>query len=127
LLAEHLRARFAAELGLSGGGFEPEALERLRRHGWPGNVRELKNTVERAVLSARDSLVRVADLGLDAAAAGGSVGDLEHLTLEAAERVLILRALERCGGNRSQAARELGLNRATLHKKLKAWQETPRA
>jgi two-component system response regulator HydG len=41
--------------------------------------------------------------------------------------VLILRALERCGGNRSQAARELGLNRATLHKKLKAWQETPRA
>jgi two-component system response regulator HydG len=71
--------------------------------------------------------VRVADLGLDAAAAGGSVGDLEHLTLEAAERVLILRALERCGGNRSQAARELGLNRATLHKKLKAWQETPRA
>ena len=127
LLAEHLRARFAAELGLSGGGFEPEALERLRRHGWPGNVRELKNTVERAVLSARDSLVRVADLGLDAAAAGGSVGDLEHLTLEAAERVLILRALERCGGNRSQAARELGLNRATLHKKLKAWQETPGA
>ena len=123
LLAEHLRARFAAELGLVGGGFEPEALDRLRRHGWPGNVRELKNTVERAVLAARDALIRVADLGLEGAAVGGSTGDLEHLTLEAAERVLILRALERCAGNRSQAARELGLNRATLYKKLKAWQD----
>ncbi|MEY2747536.1 MAG: hypothetical protein RL112_2578 [Planctomycetota bacterium] len=125
LLAEHLRARFAAELGLAGGGFEPEALDRLRRHGWPGNVRELKNTVERAVLAARDARIRVADLGLDGVVVGGSTGDLEHLTLEAAERVLILRALERCGGNRSQAARELGLNRATLYKKLKAWQDGP--
>ena len=126
LLAEHLRARFAAELGVDNPGFEPEALERLRAHDWPGNVRELKNTVERALLNARESRIAVADLGLGGGSPGSpAAGALEGLTLEAAERVLIERALERCKGNRSQAARELGLNRATLYKKLRAWGAAP--
>jgi two-component system response regulator HydG len=121
LLAEHMRARFAAELGLDSPGFEAEALEQLRAHAWPGNVRELKNTVERALLHAREGYITANDLGLVAGDGALSAGALEGLTLEAAERVLIERALERCGGNRSQAARELGVNRVTLYKKLRAW------
>jgi DNA-binding NtrC family response regulator len=121
LLAEHMRARFAAELGLDSPGFEAEALEQLRAHAWPGNVRELKNTVERALLHAREGYITANDLGLVAGDGTLSAGALEGLTLEAAERVLIERALERCGGNRSQAARELGVNRVTLYKKLRAW------
>jgi two-component system response regulator HydG len=121
LLAEHMRARFAAELGLDSPGFEAEALEQLRAHAWPGNVRELKNTVERALLHAREGYITANDLGLVAGDGALGAGALEGLTLEAAERVLIERALERCGGNRSQAARELGVNRVTLYKKLRAW------
>jgi len=84
-------------------------MQQLLEHSWPGNVRELDHSIERAVLMAQGPQVRAADLALRAGAAGsagtGGAPRLEEMTLEDVERVLIEKALERYGGNVSQAAR----------------------
>jgi len=114
-LAEHLLRRYAARYRKALAGFEPEALEALEGHAWPGNVRELDHTLERAVLMAQGPLVRGVDLGLRG---GGPATRLEDLPLEEVERVLIRKALERHGGNVSQAAKALGLSRSALYRRL---------
>jgi DNA-binding NtrC family response regulator len=114
-LAEHLLRRYAARYRKALAGFEPEALEALEGHAWPGNVRELDHTLERAVLMAHGPLVRGSDLGLRG---GGPAARLEDLPLEEVERVLIRKALERYGGNVSQAAKALGLSRSALYRRL---------
>jgi DNA-binding NtrC family response regulator len=114
-LAEHFLARYVARYRKAMAGFEPEAIAALEAHPWPGNVRELDHTLERAVLMAQGPLVRAGDLGLR-----GSPGParLEELPLEEVERLLIRKALERHGGNVSQAAKALGLSRSALYRRL---------
>jgi DNA-binding NtrC family response regulator len=114
-LAEHFLRRYAARYRKALAGFEPEALQALASHAWPGNVRELDHALERAVLMAPGPLVRSADLGLRG---GGAAARLEDLPLEEVERVLIRTALERHGGNVSQAAKALGLSRSALYRRL---------
>jgi DNA-binding NtrC family response regulator len=97
-------------------GFEDAALESLLTHPWPGNVRELDHAVERAVLMAREPLVRAGDLALKPSDSRGP--ELDQLTLDEAERVLIQRALKKCDGNVSEAARLLGLSRSALYRRL---------
>lgn len=95
-------------------------------HRWPGNVRELENAVTRAAAIAESESIEVEDLPETVrAAVAPRVGatptgplPLEECTLEEAERWLILRALERCGGNKRTAARQLNLSLATLYRKL---------
>jgi DNA-binding NtrC family response regulator len=113
-LAEHILARDAVRYRKALTGFDPEALRALETHPWPGNVRELDHTLERAALMAPGPLVRAADLGLRA----GTPARLEDLPLEEVERVLIRKALERHGGNVSQAAKALGLSRSALYRRL---------
>jgi DNA-binding NtrC family response regulator len=96
--------------------FAPDALEALVRHPWRGNVRELEHAVERAVLLASGEEIGPADLFLGATAQGPAL--LERMTLDDAERHLIQRALARCGGNVSEAARELGVSRSALYRRL---------
>ncbi len=96
--------------------FSPEALEALVRHPWRGNVRELEHAVERAVLLAPGEEIGPADLLLAAATQGPAL--LERMTLDDAERHLIQRALSRCDGNVSEAARELGVSRSALYRRL---------
>jgi DNA-binding NtrC family response regulator len=114
-LAAHFLARYAGRYRKPLAGFEPEALGALETHGWPGNVRELDHTIERAVLLAQGTRIRVADLGLRGA---GAAARLEDLPLEEVERVLIRKALERHGGNVSTAAKALGLSRSALYRRL---------
>jgi DNA-binding NtrC family response regulator len=97
-------------------GFDDEALSLLLSHPWPGNVRELDHAIERAVLMAREPLVHAADLALRSADKGAP--GLDELTLDEAERLLIQRALKRCDGNVSEAARLLGLSRSALYRRL---------
>lgn len=89
----------------------------LLAHPWPGNVRELEHVVERAVLMTRDRRIGVADLGLRAATAAPAT--LEEMSLEEVERILIRKALDRFGGNVSQAAEALGLSRSALYRRFK--------
>jgi DNA-binding NtrC family response regulator len=93
-----------------------DALQRLLQHRWPGNVRELSHALERGVLLADGSEVKVVDLCLPAAEASEHV--LSEMTLDAGERFLITRSLERSGGNVSQAAQELGISRSALYRRL---------
>jgi DNA-binding NtrC family response regulator len=96
--------------------FSSDALDALTRHPWRGNVRELEHTVERAVLLAPAEEIGADDLLLAAPAQGPAL--LERMTLDEAERHLIQRALTRCTGNVTEAARELGLSRSALYRRL---------
>jgi DNA-binding NtrC family response regulator len=116
VLADHFLRRYAARYRKALVGFEADALEALEAHAWPGNVRELDHTLERAVLMAQGNAVRAPDLGLRLAP--GAAPRLEDLPLEEVERLLVRKALERYGGNVSQAAKALGLSRSALYRRL---------
>ncbi len=115
-LALHFLRREAEHYGKEVAGLTDEATQALLRHGWPGNVRELEHAMERAVLMARGREITVADLSLRRRE-DGSV-QMEELTLDEAERILIEKALERAQGNVSRAAEALGLSRSALYRRL---------
>jgi DNA-binding NtrC family response regulator len=112
-LDAHAR-RYAKRLA----GFDDAALEMLIAHPWPGNVRELDHAVERAVLMASSERIRPSDLGLRR---GGEPTRLEELSLEEVEGLLVRKAMDRFGGNVSQAARALGLSRSALYRRLEKY------
>ena len=115
-LAMHFLRRHAARYRKPCTGFAADALAAMLAHGWPGNVRELDHAVERAALLARGEQVQAADLALRVPA--GPERHLEEMTLEDVERELIRKALDRCGGNVTQAARALGLSRSAMYRRL---------
>lgn len=100
----------------------PEAMEAVVRYPWPGNVREMRNVLERIViLAAGDEVILPAHLPPELRTAGELPGDIAEvdLSLEELERRHITRVLAHHAGNRSQAARSLGIARATLYAKLR--------
>jgi DNA-binding NtrC family response regulator len=121
LLAAHFLERQAARYGRSV-RFDAGAMTALLEHAWPGNVRELEHVVERALLLCAGDVVHGADLLLGGAGGGARAGEgaarLDQLTLDEAERYLIQRALDRHGGNVSDAARALGLSRSAFYRRL---------
>jgi DNA-binding NtrC family response regulator len=117
-LAQHFLGQQAAKYGKPLKGFHPDALEALVRHPWTGNVRELEHAVERSVLMARGDRIAAEDLFLSPAARRDAGQLYESMTLDEAERHLIQRALSRCAGNVSEAARELGVSRSALYRRL---------
>jgi two-component system response regulator HydG len=124
LLAQHFLETFAAKNRTPVKGFTPQAMDRLIRCDWPGNVRELMNAVERAVVLARADYLTEADfpaIGPAAAAGAPPAAGGAGLPLSEVERAVILDTLAAAGGNKSEAARRLGVTRRTLHKKLKAY------
>ena len=114
-LAERFRAQHARRYRKDLHGFDAAAVRALERHSWPGNVRELDHAVERAVLLSRGDRITAADLGLEGTPKSRG---LEEMTLEEVEEHLIRKALDRYGGNVSQAADALGLSRSALYRRL---------
>jgi DNA-binding NtrC family response regulator len=100
-------------------GFDETARERLLQHSFPGNVRELDHVIERAVLMARGSHLRAADLGLTSG--GGESKTLEDMSLEEVEAFLIKKALARNNGNARKAAESLGLSRSAFYRRLQQY------
>jgi transcriptional regulator of acetoin/glycerol metabolism len=98
---------------------EPAALQALLHYSWPGNVRELEHTLERAVLMCRGSQIQAADLGLNLQRPQSQ--NLDDLSLEAVEGILIRKALQRFQGNVSQAAEALGLSRGALYRRMEKY------
>jgi two-component system response regulator HydG len=107
-------------------GFTPRAMDLLMRHGWPGNVRELENVVERAVIMTRGEMITSEEFPdalkeLDKEAKEPEIDLIPGKSLKEVEREMILRTLEETGGNRTHAARILGISRRTLQLKLKEY------
>ena len=127
LLAQHFLKIFSEKNSKQMKGFTPQAMDRLLKYDWPGNVRELMNAVERGVVLSRSDYIKEEDLPL-------IMGDEDPqrrepwkdvvpsgFPLEEVEKATILNMLESTGGNKSEAARRLGITRKTLHKKLKKY------
>jgi transcriptional regulator with PAS, ATPase and Fis domain len=123
-LAEFFLERYAKESAKPITGITPEAMKRLMDYHWPGNIRELQNIIERAVALSIGTTLDAADIYLDdpakrPSAAGGSPYVLPAgVTLEQWEDEAIREALRRADGNKSQAARALGLSRNALRYRL---------
>jgi len=103
-------------------GFSPEAMDCLIRHTWPGNIRELENAVEHAYVLCRGDSIQVSELPstFEDMAPGRSPGKApSSKDLRSHESALIQSALERHGGNRTAAAKELGIHTTTLWRKLR--------
>jgi DNA-binding NtrC family response regulator len=127
-LLAHFIAGFNGELEKRVAGVAVAGVEALRRHSWPGNIRELRNLVERAMLLCEGTVLGPADFLLDGAAAFAAAGPFElppaGIDLVALEAQLVRQALARTGGNRTRAARLLGLSRHQvlyrLHKQARS-------
>ncbi|MFT4548080.1 MAG: two-component system response regulator AtoC [Verrucomicrobiales bacterium] len=135
ILANTFLQEFAKENRREVSEFTSEAMRSLIAHQWPGNVRELRTAIEHGVVMCNGPKITLRHLpesvreegngmevsaGGSGARAGSAAGDLD---LEASERRMIERALERTDGNRSKAAELLGISRRTLQRKLKAFQD----
>jgi len=122
LLVEHFVHRYSRECNKPVDGLSPEVLSALRDYEWPGNVRELQNVIERAVVLAEGPVIQLSDLPLDVLLPKHreKIRTADHLPLKNAteefERQIVLRVLERVGGNQSEAARILGLHRNTINR-----------
>jgi len=119
LLAQHFLGKFTAENQKEITGFSPEATDFLLKCDWPGNVRELENAIERAVILAKNSCIEVADLPQESRLLAHSAPLGE--SLREVEKNHILNILGETGGNHSEAARILGISRATLYNKIRAY------
>lgn len=119
VLAEHFLDQHRSHYRKDISGFSRQAMGRLLEHAWPGNVRELSHVVERSVLMARADEIQPIDLGLQTQS--DESGSIEDMTLDEAERLLIGKALERHGGNVSDAAKSLGLSRSALYRRLEKY------
>lgn len=124
LLADYVLRRVAERSGRKVTGFAPAVASKLLEYDWPGNVRELENVVERAVAMARFDQITVDDLPekvrthrSDQVSLGGDSPE-EMLPLDALEERYIRRVLSVVQGNKTQAAKILGLDRRTLYRKL---------
>ena len=129
LLANRFLERHAAELQKQFVGFAPEAMDLLKSYDYPGNVRELSNIVERAAVLAKRPTIMPEDLPDHVLATRSVVRQSEGapwtpMTLDAAlvepERRILVAALDANGWNRQKTAEVLGINRATLYKKMRA-------
>jgi DNA-binding NtrC family response regulator len=121
-LVDFFLARFVKQSGKQVRGLTPAALEKLMDFHWPGNVRELENVLERGVTLSSGPMLDVADIHLDRPADHPVLSVVpvlpEGMTLEKWEDEIIREALRRAGGNKSQAARALGLSRNALRYRL---------
>lgn len=129
-IAQHYLQSLAAKNRKEIKGFTPEAMDMLVRYRWPGNVRELINTVERGVVLCQNPYVGTESLRLmeeqqldPVQPTPGAPGEIKPL--EEVEKEAILFTLDATGNNKSETARQLGITRKTLHKKLKTYGVMP--
>lgn len=140
-LTEYLLERLSVEMSIANPGITGPALEKIRQYDWPGNIRELQNVLKKALIFGRGAPLQPEEITLSTASAGNGAGQesigseglrpwvrevlrsrrdarLFDSCLDEVGALLIREALAECGGNRSQAARILGISRPTLHAKI---------
>src|SRR4029077_15744211 len=105
----------------------PDAMECLLQYDWPGNVRELKGAIDSGMTLSTGQQIAPRDLppavrGKAESPVLREAGSQDHVNLQENERRLIIRALEECDGNRTEAAKKLGISRRTLHRRIRELQ-----
>jgi len=123
ILAKYLLNKYAAEFGANVNGFTPKALQGMRDYDWPGNVRQLENRIKKAIVLADKTLIGPDDLDLGAQQQRNIVPLAQ--AREDFTRSYILQVLERNGGNRTQTARELGVDPRTVFRYLERDPDAP--
>lgn len=125
-LADHFIAHYNEKFRLAIAGLDPQAAELLMGYPWPGNVRELRNAIERAMVLEEGPRLTTASLALGesagphaVAAPGTAAVPLQEMSLEDAERSMLVQALEKTAGNQTRAAKRLGISRDTLRYRMK--------
>lgn len=125
-IAYHILSEIGKERKMRVGPIEPKAMNRLLNYSWPGNVRELRNVIERAMVSAGQGPLKEEHLPMDLLDAaprtcieGGQPMSLRE-AMALAEKRILENALRAAGGNRSRAAKALGIHRTGLYQKMKA-------
>jgi two-component system response regulator HydG len=122
LLVEYFMREFSKSLGKPVEGLTSDAMRRLAGYDWPGNVRELRNAIEHAFVTLRGTTLRLQDLPFDLRGAPTARPDTRAWKArnadEERERDRIVEELRRCGGNRTRAAKQLGISRVTLWNKI---------
>ncbi|MGB5767274.1 MAG: sigma-54 dependent transcriptional regulator [Arenicellales bacterium] len=119
-LVEFFMQKMAADMGVSPHHMGNRELVQLRSYAWPGNVRELKNVIERCLLLDQSPDQCLKGISVTGEIAGSTEG-ADVLLLEEIEKRHILKVLDMEGGNKSAAARLLGVSRKTLERKVQAW------
>ena len=126
LLAQHFLEQYATKNHRNVSQILPKALDALMRYDWPGNIRELENAIERAVIITRGEVIAPHELPLPIQEAAGT-GDFQaaavepNRTLKQVEKEWIRRILEEVDGNRTHAAKILGITRKTLQNKIREY------
>ena len=118
LLAEHFLAVYTRKYGTSAKRLPPATLGKLEKYPWPGNVRELQHAIERAVIMSDEAVLQPGEFLFVDADKGEPGLVQESCNLEEAEKTLIRKTLSKFGGNISHAAKELGLSRSALYRRL---------
>ncbi len=118
LIAEYYLKLFSNQYGKQGLTIEEDALENFKSYRWPGNIRELAHTIERAIILTKGKTLKSDDFGLKIKTDPLDLTEEPAISIEDYERKAILAALEKCGGNLTKAAEELGMARSTLYRKI---------
>lgn len=121
LLIDHFLAIYSGKYNKPHKQVSPATLKRLEKYDWPGNVRELQHAVERAVIMSEGDALQSQDFFLTASERMLEVAGPDGLKLEEVEKAAIRKAISKHGGNISEAARELGVTRAALYRRLEKY------
>lgn len=126
ILARNFLQHFSHQMGKNVTRFSPDTIQTLMAYPWPGNVRELENAIQRAIAMAEEDLITTGDLPPEISVRDEN-GHRGTLRLEEVERNHIVQVLRLCGGNQREAARLLGIDKTTLWRKLKKYEEVQNA
>ena len=121
LLVEHFLQVYCKKYKLSNKRVNASTLKRLEKHHWPGNIRELQHAVERAVIMSDANILQPHDFFLSQNEDNSNGNEFETYNLEETERMLIRKVIDKYGGNISKAAKELGLTRASLYRRIEKY------
>lgn len=122
LLVEHFLQVYCKKYKLSNKRLSPNTLRRLEKHNWPGNIRELQHAVERAVIMSESNVLEPHDFFLSNPEEDKDDSFMpSNFNLEETERMLVRKVIDKHGGNISKAAKELGLTRASLYRRIEKY------
>lgn len=121
LLTEHFIKIYQKQYQNAVHGISPAAIARMQKYAWPGNIRELQHAIERAMIMTDADILQPSDFNLGSSEMIGSGLQLDTYNLEEVEKMVIRKAISKHGGNISRAAKELGLTRTSLYRRIEKY------